>query len=85
MRQVGENLTQNGLEDLVRFFGSGLVGFGLIRVGLGFIIRAKIWPDPIGSFEIWPRFCRKTAKSHRISKDLDQILTDLEKILPNLV
>lgn len=43
---------------------------------------ANIWLDPlrsgqnlVESMKIWPRFHRITARSHHISKDLDQILT----------
>ena len=45
MRRVDKNLTRNQLGDLVGFFDSGLVGFGLIQVGPKFIIGAKIWSD----------------------------------------
>ena len=49
---VNKKLTRNRPEDLVGFFGSGLVGFG-------FITGDEIWPDPAisgrnltGSFDI---------------------------------
>ena len=42
---MNKKLTRNQPEDLVGFFGSGLIGFGLIRVGFGFIIGDEIWPD----------------------------------------
>ena len=46
MGQVNKKLTRNRPGDLVGFFGLGLVGFGLIRVGFGFITGNEIWPDP---------------------------------------
>ena len=65
MGRVNKKLTRNRPGDLVGFFGSGLVGFGLIWVGFGFITRNEIWPDPArsgrnltGSFEIWPKYGR---------------------------
>ena len=78
---------ETNLDDLVRFFDSGLVGFGLYRVGLGFNHRGRylarssnIWPDLsrfgqnlAGFVEIWLRFCQIMVRSHRILKDLDQI------------
>ena len=73
MGRVNKKLTRNRPGDLVGFFGSGLVGFGLIRVGFEFITGDEIWPDParfgrnlIRSVDIWPRFRRVTAGSRRI-------------------
>ena len=43
---VNKKLTRNRPGDLVGFFDSGLVDFGLIRVGFGFITGDEIWPDP---------------------------------------
>ena len=46
MGQVNKKLTRNRPGDLVGFFGSGLVDFGLIQVGFEFITVNEIWPDP---------------------------------------
>ena len=65
MWRVNKKLTRNWPGDLVGFFGLGLVGFGLIQVGFGFITGDEIWPDPAisgqnltGSFDIWPKYGR---------------------------
>ena len=71
------NLTRNQPGDLVVFFGSGLIGFGLIPVGLKFYHRGR---NLEGSSEIWPRFHRIMVRSHRISKDMDQIWTRSRQI-----
>ena len=62
IRRVDEKLTQNRPENLVGFFGLGLVGFKLIRVSLGFYH----WGQNLAkSSEIRP-------KSNRIRQDLAQ-------------
>ena len=65
MWRVNKKLTRNRPGDLVGFFGSGLVGFGLIRVGFGFITGDETWPDSArsgrnltGSCDIWPKYSR---------------------------
>ena len=40
--RVEENMAQNRLREVVRFFGLGLVGFGSCRVGIGFITGEEI-------------------------------------------
>ena len=68
MRRVDKNLTRNRPGDPVRFFGSGLVSFGLTRVGCQVLSSGlksgRIWQ---GLAKIWP----DSARSRRISKDMD--------------
>ena len=60
MRRVDEKLTRNRPGDLVGFFGSGFIGFGLIRVGLRFYHWGR---NLAGSDKIRP-------KSDQIRQDL---------------
>ena len=41
--RVEENMARNRPGDLVGFFGSGLIDFGLIRVDIRFITGDEIW------------------------------------------
>ena len=84
MGRVNKKLTRNQPGDLVGFFGSGLVGFELIRVGFGFITGNEIWPDPTrsgrnltGSFKIWPKY-------GRIRRDRTEIWPDPSRSGRNL-
>ena len=52
MRRVDEKLTRNRPGDLVGFFGSGFIGFRLIRVGLRFYHWGR---NLAGSDEIRPK------------------------------
>ena len=76
MIRVEENVARNRPGEVVGIFGSGLVGFGSRRVGIGFITGDEIWSDPArsgqnlaGSVEIW-------TKSGRLWRDLVEIWPD---------
>ena len=85
MRQVDEKLTRNRPEDLVGFFGSGLIGFELIRVGLGFYHRGRnmarsgeIRPKSIQRRRDQAEIYSKPSRSCRNLAEFVKILPDLE-------
>ena len=73
MGRVNKKLTRNQPEDLVGFFGLGLVSFGLIRVGFGFIPGNEIWPDPTRSGRNLAGSVEIGQKSGWIRRDLAEI------------
>ena len=88
MRRVDKNLTWNWPKDLVGFFGSGLVGFGLTRIecwvlslGLKF---GWIQRDLAGSIEIRPKssqICRDLASSIEIGTGSIEIGAGFRRII----
>ena len=63
-------MAQNRPEEVVEFFGSGLVGFGSCQVGFEFITGEEKWPDLVRSGQ-------NLAGPGKISSDNGEISPDL--------
>ena len=74
---VEKNMARNRPGDLVRFFSSSLVGFGLYRFGYRVYRREQFLA---GSGEFWPGFCRITARSRWILSRMLNISPETLKV-----